>query len=235
MFTLVTGSKVFRSFDYIVWNGDLNFRINLPYVDVKRLIKSVVNKCSPNTSQSLDLSSEPTDPETIYASGLQELKKHDQLCQSQKDHLCFAEFYEPEISFLPTYKFDLFSDTYDSSGKRRSPAYTDRILYCGMQKDELNCILYDSCMSLVTSDHKPVVALFESNVDPLTNDLSEKVTPGGGYFERDIYLKAVSRIREKARVSNANPTDTSNLNAIITRNQNGNISSGATSHVCVLQ
>ena len=205
---------------------------------MKRLIKSLVSKSpfSPNVSQNLESNlSTITDPEAAYASSLQELKKHDQLCQSQKDNLCFSEFQEPEITFLPTYKFDLFSDTYDSSGKRRSPAYTDRILYCGMQKDELNCILYDSCMQLVTSDHKPVVALFEANVDPLTNELSEKITPGAGYFERDIYTKAVNRIREKARISNVNNNATSNLNAVVRRNQSGTLNSGPASYICVLQ
>jgi phosphatidylinositol-bisphosphatase len=33
------------------------------------------------------------------------------------------------LSFAPTYKYDLFSDDYDTSEKMRIPAWTDRVLW----------------------------------------------------------------------------------------------------------
>ncbi len=44
---------------------------------------------------------------------------------------CFQVFHgfeEGEINFPPTYKYDTFSDDYDTSEKGRIPAYTDRVL-----------------------------------------------------------------------------------------------------------
>ena len=38
-------------------------------------------------------------------------------------------FKEMPISFLPTYKYDKRVNKFDSSGKKRKPSYTDRILY----------------------------------------------------------------------------------------------------------
>ncbi|KAK2120689.1 hypothetical protein P7K49_002075 [Saguinus oedipus] len=37
----------------------------------------------------------------------------------------FKGFQEPDIHFLPSYKFDIGKDTYDSTSKQRTPSYTD--------------------------------------------------------------------------------------------------------------
>lgn len=49
--------------------------------------------------------------------------------QSYADGKCFKGFIEGEISFAPTYKYDLFSDDYDTGDKQRIPAWTDRVLF----------------------------------------------------------------------------------------------------------
>lgn len=41
----------------------------------------------------------------------------------------FRGFLEGKVTFAPTYKYDLFSDDYDTSEKCRTPAWTDRVLW----------------------------------------------------------------------------------------------------------
>ena len=41
----------------------------------------------------------------------------------------FSGFQEGPVDFAPTYKYDLFSDDYDTSEKQRIPAWTDRVLW----------------------------------------------------------------------------------------------------------
>jgi hypothetical protein len=71
-------------------------------------------------------------------------------------------FSEPPLNFRPTYKFDHNSDEYDTSKKKRLPAWTDRILYVDRG---VSCIAYDSDFSLRSSDHRPVFATFVCQVD----------------------------------------------------------------------
>lgn len=68
----------------------------------------------------------------------------------------FKNFLEGDINFAPTYKYDLFSDDYDTSEKCRAPAWTDRVLWkrrkqlpdTGIRENlflELNICTYDFC------------------------------------------------------------------------------------------
>lgn len=95
------------------------------------------------------------------------LLENDQLKKSQADGKVFSKYVEGEIKFEPTYKFDAYSDVYDTSEKQRIPAWTDRILYCKLYPTNVNetgeqldygQIEFYGRAELRTSDHRPVVA-----------------------------------------------------------------------------
>lgn len=71
--------------------------------------------------------------------------------------LTFPHYSEARITFPPTYKYDLGTDTYDTSEKARIPAWCDRVLRKG---DNIRQIHYDAA-PLKFSDHRPVYATFQ--------------------------------------------------------------------------
>merc|ERR1712118_83419 len=75
----------------------------------------------------------------------------------------WPQFQDAPIFFPPTYKFDTGTDTFDTSSKRRVPAWTDRILWKG--DDKITNVAYSSVPTLMTSDHRPVVGQYEMVVD----------------------------------------------------------------------
>jgi hypothetical protein len=68
--------------------------------------------------------------------------------------------------FPPTYKYDPGTDNFDSSSKRRTPAYTDRILFRSRISGDLSCEKYSSAQRVMTSDHKPVWGLYKTKLRP---------------------------------------------------------------------
>ncbi|KAG2156260.1 SacI homology domain-containing protein [Suillus clintonianus] len=83
----------------------------------------------------------------------------DQLRQAIDKGDAFAGYEEGPMLFRPTYKYDLGTDNYDTSEKMRVPAWTDRILF----KGRFDLAVY-SRAELKGSDHRPVFALFRSEV-----------------------------------------------------------------------
>ncbi|XP_044078764.1 inositol polyphosphate 5-phosphatase K isoform X1 [Siniperca chuatsi] len=150
----------------VFWFGDLNFRIADHGL---HFLRSSIN------SGRLNL-----------------LWNKDQLLMMKKKEPFLQEFEEGPLNFKPTYKFDRNSETYDTStpkrwlgfnGKKRKPAWTDRILWRIKPKtppsedddekaststddglDEYPLLVtqdkYTSDMSYGVSDHKPVIATF---------------------------------------------------------------------------
>ncbi|WOK97459.1 type II inositol polyphosphate 5-phosphatase 15-like [Canna indica] len=102
----------------------------------------------------------------------------DQLQAEMKAGRVFQGFREGEIKFPPTYKFEKHQtglSGYDSSEKKRIPAWCDRILYRDSRCDSvtecsLSCpvvsfiCMYDSCMDVMGSDHKPIKCIFTVNI-----------------------------------------------------------------------
>lgn len=91
---------------------------------------------------------------------LESLYENDQLNLQMVAGYAFKFYSEARIGFMPTYRFDVGSDEYDTSEKARIPAWTDRILKKGTN---LRQLLYDSA-PLRFSDHRPVYATFECRV-----------------------------------------------------------------------
>lgn len=133
--------QAIKDHEQIYWLGDLNYRITeLTNTQVKTLLQ----RNEMNT-----------------------LLKADQLSQQRERGNVLLDYTEGDITFPPTYKFDLNTDIYDTSEKARPPAWTDRILWRGRG---IHQVYYRSHMELKISDHKPVSALFKSEisvVDPL--------------------------------------------------------------------
>ncbi|XP_030218327.1 inositol polyphosphate 5-phosphatase K isoform X1 [Gadus morhua] len=142
----------------VFWFGDLNFRIADHGM---HFLRSSIN------SERYNL-----------------LWQKDQLLMMKKKEAFLQEFDEGPLCFKPSYKFDRNGDTYDTSGKKRKPAWTDRILWRVKPKtlapedddDSVSTLTddghedypiqvhqdnYTSNMSYGVSDHKPVLASFK--------------------------------------------------------------------------
>ncbi|XP_061746392.1 inositol polyphosphate 5-phosphatase K isoform X1 [Nerophis ophidion] len=135
----------------------------------------------------------------------------DQLISMKKKEAFLQEFEEGPLNFKPTYKFGRNSDAYDISapkswwafnGKKRKPAWTDRILWRIKPKnvpldddddkasasteddlDEYPLVVsqdkYTSDMSYGVSDHKPVMASFSLELRKHFDTALVHVSPEG--------------------------------------------------------
>ncbi|KAI5780779.1 Endonuclease/exonuclease/phosphatase, partial [Geopyxis carbonaria] len=124
-----------------ILNGDLNYRIDLAR-------ESVIHKIKHN-----DLSS---------------LLERDQLLTERRKNPGFRlrAFNEGQLTFPPTYKYNVGTDDYDSSEKKRTPAWCDRLLYRGLGK--IKQVEYRR-WEVKASDHRPVSGIFlirVKTVDP---------------------------------------------------------------------
>uniref|UniRef100_A0A3B4AWV6 Inositol polyphosphate-related phosphatase domain-containing protein n=1 Tax=Periophthalmus magnuspinnatus TaxID=409849 RepID=A0A3B4AWV6_9GOBI len=142
--------------DVVFWFGDLNFRID--DLDMQ-VVKSAIDNNKYST-----------------------LWEKDQLNMAKDCETVLEGFQEGPLKFPPTYKFDVGTDMYDTSGKKRKPAWTDRILWRlratapGSADGKRNSIsgltsgtrvtqhYYRSHMEYTVSDHKPVSAIFTLQV-----------------------------------------------------------------------
>ncbi|XP_074778884.1 inositol polyphosphate 5-phosphatase K isoform X2 [Athene noctua] len=133
------------------------------------------------------------------------LWEKDQLNMAKKKEAFLQEFIEGPLQFKPTYKFDLYSDVYDTSEKKRKPAWTDRILWrvknlCqhaskeGEFTEEEQTISvtlnnYISHMSYGISDHKPVTGTFGLELKPLLSHPLVTLNPEGEWSaEHDVLI-----------------------------------------------
>ncbi|KGO63606.1 Endonuclease/exonuclease/phosphatase [Penicillium italicum] len=98
--------------------------------------------------------------DAVRQNNLPKLLDRDQLLASRRKNPGFRlrAFTESPITFAPTYKYDVGTDEYDSSDKKRSPAWCDRILYRGLGRvKQLDYRRHE----VRASDHRPVSAAFK--------------------------------------------------------------------------
>ncbi|KAL1285023.1 Phosphatidylinositol polyphosphate 5-phosphatase type IV [Trichinella pseudospiralis] len=138
-----SNENVFDGSDYVLWFGDMNFRLNLD----PALLDT--------------LQSAPPAPKDVP-----QLIKRDQLLSAMKQGQLLSKFHECPIEFLPSYKFII--GTSDYSIQFRLPAYTDRILFKKKESDNnfMECLNYNTAYNICSSDHKPVFAHFKVHVQP---------------------------------------------------------------------
>nr|VZH99446.1 unnamed protein product [Spirometra erinaceieuropaei] len=153
-------------FDHVFWVGDLNFRVKKTRAEVDQLL------ACPNAARHV-----------------KSLLEADELRTAMQTGQIFEGFEEGEISFLPTFKFDINSDSYDSSEKQRVPSYTDRILYRSKRNEDVTCITYDSITKVRCSDHRPVYAIFAVSLKPGRDNIALSA----GAFHREIYIEGNRR------------------------------------------
>ena len=135
--------------------GDLNFRVTMDNQEARQAIR---DKKIANLLQYEELLQVRQAYQQSITGGsdnlpvdVREAIMHDQI---------ISEFKEGEITFPPTYKYDVGTHNFDSSRKQRVPSWTDRILYMD-ENNKVEQLEYQSVPGVSMSDHKPVNGIFE--------------------------------------------------------------------------
>ncbi|KIY44678.1 DNase I-like protein, partial [Fistulina hepatica ATCC 64428] len=112
----------------------------------------------------------------INADDVQSLHAHDQLLKEMRHNrgFRFRGFSEGLLTFAPTYKYDRRSNEWDSSEKRRSPAWCDRVLWRSRVPGRVRQLHYRRYEANV-SDHRPISAAFELTIKRVLNEVREQV------------------------------------------------------------
>uniref|UniRef100_A0A1I7ZW51 IPPc domain-containing protein n=1 Tax=Steinernema glaseri TaxID=37863 RepID=A0A1I7ZW51_9BILA len=161
--------------DLIIWLGDLNYRLSTPPNITNETIRL---KCSTGNFKSL--------------------LQFDQLLQQQLYRTTFHDFQEPEINFKPTYKYDTGTNNWDSSEKRRAPAWCDRILWRVMSEGtHVVASDYESIECITLSDHKPVRSLLHVTTKRIDAEKRRKLLDEANR-EAD---RRINNMRPKVRLS----------------------------------
>jgi len=157
----------------VIWFGDFNYRIGMSNERARQLID---------------------------AQEFGKLYENDQLNLQMVHGRAFPHYSESMPNFLPTYKYDPGTDTYDTSEKARIPAWCDRILTKG---DNLRQLHYDSA-PLKFSDHRPVWGLFQCQINVIDQATKDRIS-------EDLYLKRRAAIQGNSSSAKEFETDEESL------------------------
>lgn len=152
--------------EFVFWFGDLNYRID-DSVSKEDVFKHIESK------------------------NISYLRQNDQLNIERSNGRVFQGFVEEELNFYPTYKFQPGTDLYEQrpEKKLRAPAFCDRILW--RTKNNPSSVRISSYLSskLLPSDHKPVLAVFSTDVKEI---VAEK--------ERSVYNELMKKLDQSNTV-----------------------------------
>jgi hypothetical protein len=156
--------SMFLDHEVCVLSGDLNYRIDsMPRAVVEAAVK---------------------------AGQLGRLLACDQLLGARRRNPGFRlrALEERPIDFAPTYKYDVGSDAYDTSEKRRAPAWCDRVLFRGVGSARMEGYRR---WEVRASDHRPVSGMFRIRVKTVRGRERERVVGEG----RKRFSEAVGKVR----------------------------------------
>jgi len=144
VFTYGGDGSMVLDHEIVFFSGDLNYRINLPREQVLEAIEDENHSF---------------------------LLEHDQLVKERNTNPGFRlrSFLEGIPTFAPTYKYNPGEDEYDTSEKRRIPAWCDRILYRGNNVKQEHYLRYECKVS----DHRPISGAFSIRTKTIIKDQAE--------------------------------------------------------------
>ncbi|XP_011073441.1 type IV inositol polyphosphate 5-phosphatase 7 isoform X2 [Sesamum indicum] len=148
--------------DRVIWLGDLNYRIALPYRSAKALVEM---------------------------QNWRALLEKDQLRIEQRRGRVFDGWREGKIYFPPTYKYSHNSDRYTGDDmhpkeKRRTPAWCDRILWRAGGLQQLSYVRGESRFS----DHRPVSSVFWAEIESVHDRLRKSTSGSSSRIEVEELL-----------------------------------------------
>ncbi|KAI8332058.1 Endonuclease/exonuclease/phosphatase [Chlamydoabsidia padenii] len=150
-------------------SGDLNYRIAMERKEVLDLLKR-----------------------KDKAAAWETLQVHDQLKRQNIINPLFKLlwFKEPPLMFDPTYKYDRGTDNYDSSEKKRVPAWCDRVLCRSNMAHNIHYRRHE----IRASDHRPISAAYEIQVKEIDGQKRDRLLEK---IEKDWYHLLEAMIMEK--------------------------------------
>ncbi|KAJ1434178.1 Endonuclease/exonuclease/phosphatase [Ochromonadaceae sp. CCMP2298] len=110
-------------FDAVAFVGDFNYRLDLPRLEIELVHEALAARGADQGQL------ESTYAASQVPAALDTLLLYDQLQRQRGIGEAFAGFREGPLLFPPSFKYDRENGCFDSSSKRRVPAWTDRVMF----------------------------------------------------------------------------------------------------------
>jgi hypothetical protein len=154
-----------------LFNGDMNYRIDLPRETVLAALRR---------------------------NDLEKLLEHDQLLAQRRKNPGFRlrPFSEAAVTFAPTYKYNVGSEEYDTSEKKRTPAWCDRIYYRGAIGKIVPMVYRRH--EVYASDHRPVTGAFVASVKSVDPARKQRVWDETAKLWISVATKAIDDAKSQS-------------------------------------
>lgn len=130
---------------------------------------------------------------SVRSGEYQSLQTHDQLLKEMRFNRGFRlrSFQEGPINFIPTYKYDPRTHEFDTSPKKRIPAWCDRILWRVSNNSRAVQTQYRRWEANI-SDHRPISAVFNltvKSINPVSRaNVKDQVEQEWAYLQQQLLL-----------------------------------------------